>query len=125
MRTVVLIAGLVAVLALAVVALATGPPFTIPGVAWNTLPVQVLTTTSMNAFATTCRIGGTATGQETPGLLQVIQNAVYFTLDGTAVASTASYYILATGDWLFVQDPSRLRLTAGAATGQVVLTCLQ
>ena len=86
------------------------------------------TTVTKGITANLCRVGGLAVGQETPMLVQIASNAIYYSLASTT-ATPGSYgapqYYAATGDVIEVGQPTKFRMigvTAGV-TYRVSVTC--
>ena len=101
---------------------AAAPASAIPGSAFASEAITV-STVAIQITQTLCRVGS-STGTPTAALVEVITNAINYTLEGTTPSSATHY--LAAGGYLEVKDALRLTMIRnGGSDATVWVTCFQ
>lgn len=121
----ILTAGFLLALVLGGVAggLAAGPAFLMPGIPYAQERISATTTTAVGITDTLCRVGGVSTGSETPALIQVVSNSIYYTIHSTTGTPVATDYLGAANDFIPVNVPSKFRAIGNSGTAVLVVTC--
>ena len=103
-------------------AFSSGPPV-MSGIPFAKETITV-STGAVGITNTLCRVGGVAGGAETKALVQIATAGVYFLLHSSTATPNSADYSAATGDWIAVRVPSRLRMVrSGGSDGAAIVTC--
>ena len=101
------------------------PPFLVPGDPYASEKITV-STSAIGITNTLCRVGGVATGPETPAIVQITTNGIFFTIHSSTnwPLATVGAYKAATDVWIPVPVPSKLRMVRQTNNADAIVTCV-